>query len=347
MNQSSIQKVALNYARTVEPLDLEMGWRREDIQLAFTAGVEAPPIVGLRSFREAADVLSVPAVQPAKQTGRGSFSLHTDDLDAALTQRFRVLQSVRSALAEDRIEAHYQPIVRLDTQEIVGLEAVCRVRTREGEVISGGMFMEALQDISMGYLLTERTLELVASDVRFWLDKTILPQLVSVNVSMADFDQGNLRERIKGVFSRHGVPLKSIVIEVTESLYVDERNGKVAQAIEELRTEGLLVALDAFGTGYASLTHLLEFSVDVIKIDKRFVDRLSDDRGEIIIKALLGIADGLGVRMVAEGVETASQASNLARLGCSFAQGVLFSGAVDRHKVTELLQAGMAQSAQG
>ncbi len=277
------------------------------------------------------------ALQHAKQAGNGSFSLYTEDLAAALMQRFRVLQSVRSALAEDRIEAHYQPIVRLDTREIVGLEALCRVRTREGEVISGGMFMEALQDISMGYLLTERMLEQVAGDVRYWLDKKILPQLVSVNVSMADFDQGNLCERIKGVFSRYGVPLTSIVIEVTESVYMDERNRNVAQAIEELRIEGLLVALDDFGTGYASLTHLLQFPVDVIKIDKSFVDRISDDRGQTIIKALLDMATGLGVRMVAEGVETTDQASNLGRLGCTFAQGFLFSRAVDRDRITQLL----------
>lgn len=260
-------------------------------------------------------------------------------------QRFRTLQSVRSALAEDRIEAHYQPIVRLDTREIVGLEALCCVRTREGDIISGGMFMDALQDISMGYLLTERMLEQVVGDVRYWLDEAILPQLVSVNVSMADFDQRNLCARVKGIFSPHNVPLKSIVIEVTESVYMDERNRYVAQAIEELRTAGLLVALDDFGTGYASLTHLLEFPVDVIKIDKSFVDRILDDRGETIIKALLDMATGLGVRIVAEGVETTDQARNLARLGYSFAQGYLFGRAADRHKTTERLRAGMAKRA--
>nr|NLR85359.1 EAL domain-containing protein [Rhizobium sp. P28RR-XV] len=111
--------------------------------------------------------------------------------------------------------------------------------------------------------------------------------------------------------------------------------------IEELRTEGLLVALDDFGTGYASQTHLLEFPVDIIKIDKSFVDRISDDRGETIVKALLDMAAGLGVRMVAEGVETTNQASDLARLGCPFAQGFLFGRAADRDKITELLQAGM------
>ncbi|MBB3289711.1 MULTISPECIES: EAL domain-containing protein [unclassified Rhizobium] len=285
------------------------------------------------------------ALQHAKQTARGSFSLYTEDLAAALMQRFRTLQSVRSALAEDRIEAHYQPIVRLDTREIVGLEALCCVRTREGDIISGGMFMDALQDISMGYLLTERMLEQVVGDVRYWLDEAILPQLVSVNVSMADFDQRNLCARVKGIFSPHNVPLKSIVIEVTESVYMDERNRYVAQAIEELRTAGLLVALDDFGTGYASLTHLLEFPVDVIKIDKSFVDRILDDRGETIIKALLDMATGLGVRIVAEGVETTKQARNLARLGCSFAQGYLFGRAADRHKTTERLRAGMAKRA--
>lgn len=282
------------------------------------------------------------ALQHAKQTARGSFILYSDDLAVAVRQRFQVIQSVRSAMAENRIEAHYQPIVTLGAREIVGLEALCRVRTREGEIIPGGMFAEALQDLSMGYLLTERMLEQVAGDVTYWFEEALLPELISVNVSMADFDQGNLCERVKDTFSRHRIPLGFVVIEVTESVYMDERNRNVAQTIEQLRTEGVLVALDDFGTGYASLTHLLEFPVDVIKIDKTFVDRISDDRGEIIVKALLDMATGLGVRIVAEGVETTDQARHLERLGCSFAQGYLFGRAVDRDTMTEALQAGRA-----
>ncbi len=110
------------------------------------------------------------ALHHAKQTARGGFVLYSDDLAGAIANRFRALQTVTSALAEDRIEAHYQPIVSLPTQEIIGLEALCRIRTDGGQILSPGAFAEALQDPSVGYLLTDRMLEQVARDIRYWLD---------------------------------------------------------------------------------------------------------------------------------------------------------------------------------
>lgn len=278
------------------------------------------------------------ALHHAKQTARGSFILYSDALAGAVTERFRVLQTVTSALIEGRIEPYYQPIVRLDTKEIVGLEALCRIRTVEGQVISAGMFAEALQDASLGHQLTNLMLKQVARDMRSWRDQDIPLSYVSVNVSMADFDQGDLRARIGQVFSQEDVPPGQVVVEVTETVYMDERDSKVGQTIEGMRADGLLVALDDFGTGYASLTHLLNFPVDIVKIDKTFVDRMSGGPGEVIIKALLGMASGLGVRMVAEGVETTDQALRLQRLGCGFAQGYLFGRPADRNITTEILR---------
>jgi len=283
------------------------------------------------------------ALHHAKQTARGSFVLYSEELAGAVAERFRVLQAVTSALAEGRIEPHYQPIVRLDTKEIVGLEALCRVRMPEGEILSAGMFAEALQDASLGHKLTDRMLQQVARDMRLWREQDIPLSYVSVNVSMADFDQGDMRDRIKQSFLQEGVSPGQVVVEVTETVYMDERDRKVGQTIEGMRSDGLLVALDDFGTGYASLTHLLNFPVDIIKIDKAFVDRMSGGPGEVIIKALLGMAGGLGVRMVAEGVETTDQALRPQRLGCGFAQGYLFGRPADREKTTEILRRQVQQ----
>lgn len=278
------------------------------------------------------------ALHQAKRTARGSFVLYSDDLAGAVAERFRMLQAVTTALSEERIEAHYQPIVRLDTKEIVGLEALCRIRTTTGDVISAGLFADALQDASIGHRLTDRMLREVARDLSFWREAQVPIDYVSINVSMADFDQGNLRERLSDAFSEHNVPLESVVVEVTETVYMDERDRKVAQTIEDMRRDGMPVALDDFGTGYASLTHLLNVPVDIVKIDKTFVDRMSSGPGEVIIKALLTMAVGLGVRMVAEGVETTDQALRLQRLGCGFAQGYLFGRPADREATTRTLQ---------
>ena len=283
------------------------------------------------TFLQRADL----ALQHAKQTARGKFVLYNDDLASAIAQRFRALQTVTSALAEDRIEAHYQPIIRLDTREIIGLEALCRVRTPEGRIISAGQLVEAMEDLTLGNFLTDRMLALVARDIRYWLEQDIPIQHVGVNVSMADFLKGNLHERIVAAFKEHGAPLECIVLEVTESVYMDGSDRIVARAIEQLRGEGLLVALDDFGTGFASLTHLLNFPVDMIKIDRSFVAQMATGRGEIVIKALLDMATGLGMRVVAEGVETAEQAKRLEHLGCVHAQGYLFGRAASREQTAE------------
>ncbi|WP_042264386.1 putative bifunctional diguanylate cyclase/phosphodiesterase [Paraburkholderia heleia] len=278
------------------------------------------------------------ALNHAKQAARGDFVLYTESLAGPITRRVRVLQALAEALAEDRLKAHYQPIVSLETGEIIGLEALCRVRTGEGKIIPAAVFAEALNDRPMGYLVTERMLEHVARDTRHWLDQSVELQYVGVNISMADFDQRDLRVRIKDVLSRYDVPFGHIVLEVNESVYMDDGERKVSQMIGQLRTDGLMVALDDFGTGYASLTHLLNFPVDIIKIDKSFVDKMSvDGAGALIIKALLDVAAGLGIRIIAEGVETADQALNLQRLGCSFAQGYLFGRPADRDSTTETL----------
>ncbi|MFC7051166.1 putative bifunctional diguanylate cyclase/phosphodiesterase [Hansschlegelia quercus] len=278
------------------------------------------------------------ALYHAKEITRGGFVLHGDELASTIAKRFRALQTVTSALAEDRMEAHYQPVVRLDTQEIIGLEALCRIRTRDGEILAAGSFAEAMLDLSIGSLVTDRMLSQVARDVRHWLDQGIALQHVGVNVSMADFQRGDLRERISAAFARHQAPLKHVILEVTESVYMEGSDRKVVRTIEELRAEGLLVALDDFGTGYASLTHLLTFPVDIIKIDKSFVDRMAaGNAGEVIVKALLDMAKGLRIRIVAEGVESDEQSAQLQRLGCSLAQGYLFGRAADRDATTEAL----------
>ena len=282
------------------------------------------------TFLQRADL----ALQHAKQTARGKFVLYNDDLASAIAQRFRALQTVTSALAENRIEAHYQPIIRLDTREIIGLEALCRVRTHEGKIISAGQLVEAMEDLTLGNFLTDRMLALVARDIRYWLDQGIPLQHVGVNVSMADFLKGDLHERIVAAF-KDEAPLEHIVLEVTKSVYMDSSDRIVARAIEQLRGEGLLVALDDFGTGFASLTHLLNFPVDMIKVDRSFVAQMATGRGEVVIKALLDMATGLGMRVVAEGVETAEQAIRLEHLGCVHAQGYLFGRAATREQTAE------------
>ena len=278
------------------------------------------------------------ALYHAKETGRGGFVRYWPGIGTAIKKRIEVIQDVDCALQEGRIEAYYQPVIRLDTREIAGMEALCRLRTPEGNIVSAGAFHQATTDVDVAAKLTQGMLALVAADLRSWLDRGIPFQHVGINISSADFHSGTLYDRIEAAFGRENVPLKHVVLEVTESVYLGQNDPVVAQEIKSLRAHGLRIALDDFGTGFASLTHLLTVPVDIIKIDKSFVSQLRlDNRSIAIIEGLLDIARKLDIRVVAEGIETEDQAYLLGQIGCKLGQGYLYSPAVAPAPATELL----------
>lgn len=278
------------------------------------------------------------ALYHGKERNRGEYTSYFTGLGTALTRRFRAIRDVGVALSENRIEAHYQPIVRLDTREIVGFEALARMRTSGGELISAAHFHEATLDGHIAAQLTDRMIALVSADMRRWLDMGLPLQHVGINLSAADFRVDDLQGRLCEAFMAAGVPLDHLIIEVTESVYLGKGDHVVADEIKALRSKGLKVALDDFGTGFASLTHLLTVPVDIIKIDKSFIDRLAPpDAAAVIVEGVMAIATKLGIRVVAEGIETERQAEHLQALGCMLGQGYLYSKAVDRHTATDLL----------
>ncbi len=278
------------------------------------------------------------ALYHAKETRRGGFVAYCEELGTTMTKRLSVIRDVGIALREDRIDAHYQPIVRMDTGEIVGLEALFRVITPEGQALAAGDFIEATSDVHTATQLTHRMMTIVARDVRAWLDQGIWFQHVGINAASTDFQNDDLLKVIEAAFDREDVPLKHVILEVTESVYMGHAGDGVARQIQTMRANGLRVALDDFGTGFASLTHLLSVPVDIIKIDKSFVARMEPkSRAAAIVEGLMGIARKLDIKVVAEGIETESQAAQLKIMGCTLGQGYLFSRPVDRQTVTKLL----------
>jgi EAL domain-containing protein (putative c-di-GMP-specific phosphodiesterase class I) len=278
------------------------------------------------------------ALYHAKETGRGGFVRYWPGIGSAITKRLTAIRDVGAALREDRIEAHYQPIFRLDTREIVGVEALCRLITPAGDIIPASAFSDATSDAQVACALTERMVGRIVADLRNWLDLGLPIQHVGLNVSYADVHRGKLGGQLSAAFAAGGVPLKHLIVEITEDVYMGRRDHVIAREIKAMRALGLRVALDDFGTGFASLTHLLTVPVDVLKIDKSFVDSLSPGNpSSVIVEGLLSIAGKLGIRVVAEGVETESQAAQLEAFGCILGQGYLFSPAVDRHAMTGML----------
>ena len=278
------------------------------------------------------------ALYHAKEIRRGTFVMHDQALATSISGRMSAIRMVADALDENRVEAHYQPVIRLDTGEIVGVEALCRVKSNDGSIIPACDFHEATKDARVAGLITSRMVARVANDVSNWLAMGIPFQHVGINVSAADFHSGGLADLLQTEFGRADVDLKHVILEVTESVYLGQRDQPVSKEIKALRDAGLKIALDDFGTGFASLTHLLTVPVDIVKIDRSFVERLSvGEVGAAVVEGIIHIARNIGVRVVAEGIETERQAHTLISMGCVLGQGFLYSPAVDKGEMSTLL----------
>ncbi len=278
------------------------------------------------------------ALYHAKETNRGGFVWHSPRLATTMMRREVAIRDLAAALSSARIDAYYQPIVRLDTGAVVGVEALARLIGVNGEIVPAASFYEATSDVRIASRLTRTMLNIVASDVRKWLDLGIPFPHVGINVCSADFHSGRLCEQLVEAFGGKNVPLEHVILEITESVYMTRQDPVVPRTIKTMRDKGLRIALDDFGTGYASLTHLFTVPVDAIKIDKSFVDRLTHgDKSAVIVEGLIGIARKLGIRVVAEGVETERQAAQLLAFACKLGQGFLFSKAVHRDEATAML----------
>lgn len=287
------------------------------------------------TLRQNADL----ALYHAKATRRGRYVRFRSRLRSAILHRIRIRKDVSSALDEDRIVPCYQPIVRVDTAEIVGVEALARMRLASGRIAAADEFHEALLDPKIAHRVTTRMLAAVAADMAEWQAMGVHFQHVALNVTAADFEKGDLVQRIGRIMEKAGVPVQRLVIEITEQVFMGRRKDGVARTMEALRANGTAVALDDFGTGFASLTHLLDFPIDIIKIDRSFVEAIdSGARSGAIVESLLTMARRLGMKTIAEGIETQSQAQRLAEMGCRLGQGYLYSPPVPGPLVRELLQ---------
>jgi len=224
---------------------------------------------------------------------------------------------------------------------VLSFEALARIRERDGRIIPAYEFQEAFADARNAAEVTRIMLRAVAVDIRLWLDAGIATGRIAVNLAPADFAHGQLVADVKSIFEEANAPLDRLTLEITESVYLGRRDVIVQRQMDALRLLGVKLALDDFGTGYASLTHLLFTPVDTLKIDKSFVDHLTEDGeagGAAVINGLMRIAEKLGMEVVAEGVESVTQRERLVALGCKLGQGHLFAEALDREAVQLLLR---------
>jgi diguanylate cyclase (GGDEF)-like protein len=280
------------------------------------------------------------ALHAAKAQGGGAIRGFVPALRLGMERKTLMLTDARGALKDDRIFPFYQPKVRLMTGEVVGFEALLRWRHPEKGPQSPDSIGAAFDDNEIAAQLTDRMMDLVFADMRAWLQAGVPFGKIAINASSADFLRGRFATRLLERLEHFGVPASLLELEITESVFFGQHAASVVGTLNALNYAGTTIALDDFGTGYASLSHLKQFPVDVIKIDRSFVSKLTDNDDEedaAIVAAVLSLAQSLGIMTVAEGIENREQAAYLRRKGCDLAQGYLFSQAVPATLVPGLI----------
>ncbi|WBV44742.1 bifunctional diguanylate cyclase/phosphodiesterase [Pseudoroseomonas cervicalis] len=265
------------------------------------------------------------ALSHGRRLGRGRVTLFSPEIAQRFLARREAIELVQLALQEGWVQPFYQPKLRLADGRRAGFESLVRILPPDGRVLGPGQFWAALQEEETARLLGQRMLQAVCADLRRWRDAGLAPARAGLNVSEADFMGGNLAQNVMAQLALLGLPASALTIEVTETVLLSEAAPAVIGALSRLHAAGVAISLDDFGTGHASLTHLRDFPIQELKIDQSFVARLEEDpRNARIIGSIVELAHGLGMQVVAEGVESEGQHAALQRLGCDQGQGFLY-----------------------
>jgi EAL domain-containing protein (putative c-di-GMP-specific phosphodiesterase class I) len=265
------------------------------------------------------------ALYQAKRQGRGRWSFFDSMLAAELAERARVAARLPAAIAEGRIGAALQPKQRLADGSHAGFEALARWQEGD-EAIPPALFVPIAEESGLAVALGDAVFVAACRTLRELLSAGLAPGRMAVNVSTQQLLLPDAARRILDELARHGLDPRQLEIEITETVLLDRSTERIGATLAALRAAGVGIALDDFGTGYASLAHLTRFPITSLKIDRRFVTALGTDGPDALIaQTVIGLARGLGVETVAEGVETEAQRVMLRELGCDIAQGWLIS----------------------
>ena len=283
------------------------------------------------------------ALSRAKNEFRGTFSFFEAEMDARAQTRRKIEIDLRSAIENDGLRPHYQPLVDLSTGRITGFEALVRWPHPERGMISPAEFIPVAEETGLINPLGRLMLRRACMDAAQWPDDV----RVAVNLSPLQFRVGNLLSLVMDALKHSGLPARRLELEITETLLL-EKSSQVLATLHALRALGVRISMDDFGTGYSSLSYLRSFPFDKIKIDQSFVRGLGANRdAQAIVRSIISLGKGLGVTITAEGVETEAELSCLRAEGCHEGQGFLFSRARPNAEIVSLLeaQAGLALAA--
>ena len=330
---------AVRFAEALEsglddPLELE-GYEvfaQASIGIALSTKEHAKPEDLLRD--------AIAAMHRAKEDGSVRHEMFDPKMSAKARQRLTLEADIRRAIEEEQFVLHYQPIISFETGELSTFEALIRWQHPERGLIGPDVFIPLAEDTGLIAPLGKWVLYEACRQMKAWRDSfdDRANVAVAVNLSARQFEDPNIVQEVRSCLEETGLEPDGLELEMTESV-VMARTRQNAQKLKELRELGVRILIDDFGTGYSSLASLTSFPLDILKIDRSFVSRMEfeDDKAEVV-RVLCSLARRLGLKVVAEGIETSEQLTMLKDLDCHYGQGFLFSSAIDGESAAAWIQ---------
>ena len=308
----------------------------EDVQIGVSIGISLYPQHG-----ENIDILmdhADAALYQAKDQGRGCFAYFSEDLTLAARERIALESRLRRAIEQGELRVFYQPQVDIASDRIVGAEALVRWLDPTEGLIPPIRFIPIAEETGLIIAIGEWVLRETCRQGQQWLDAGLPPLTLAVNVSSHQFRRSDICALVAGVLGETGFPPKQLELEITESGLMDNQDN-AAEILDNLRGQGIRLAIDDFGTGYSSLAYLKHFPLDLLKIDKSFIDDIPHLQDDMEIAAtIIAMGHILGFKVLAEGVETPEQLAFLQEKGCDMYQGYIKSKPVPAEEFTGLLR---------
>jgi len=325
-------------------LAIPFDYNNQQIVLSVSIGIAFSNICAV----EAQDVLrdAEIAMYRAKSTGKARYEVFDHAMHAGAIKRLQLETDLRVALELKQFRVYYQPIVSLRNHQIVGFETLSRWQRPEG-LIMPGEFIAVADETGIILPINQQLLYEACRQLRSWhaLFPADPPLTLNVNITPKQFAQPNLAAQIGKTLQETGLDPSAVNLEITETIAMADAD-RSAVVLSELKALGVRLDIDDFGTGYSSLSRLQHFPVDRLKIDRSFISRMDTDvETREIVRIIVMLAHGLGLKVVAEGVETQAQADMLKDLDCELAQGYLYSRPVPSETIDQLLSKNRAPDA--